>query len=669
MSISWTLKRLRAMGIAEIVHRLRSWLAQWVESARISRSWQPNPGFAVGHGTALFPEIDGWRDAWHRHFELGDEKLDALVDGKIDLFSYQSLDVGQPVDWHRDPLTGQVSPLVYGKTLNYRDSSQVGDIKVLWELGRHQHLVALATGWVVCGKPEYRDSVTEQIEQWVEANPFGLGVHWCSSLEVGLRLISWALVHNLLILGGDSRGLFSAVRDSERLGTAIYQQARFIRHHLSLHSSANNHLIGELTGLWVATQSFDLGLPGKKWGDFAQRELENQARLQTHPDGVNKEQAIYYHLEVLDYLLFTWLVGERVQRPYSQEFRDLILRMSEFLRDVSLEERGPPQIGDADDGFVTRFEPGWPEQPYAAVQDAVAAVFQGGKLPYSRKRSQKAFWYALVLEKLPDLPSPADRSCQRTYPVLYKQGGYAILGDDRFHLVFDAGPLGYPSIAAHGHADALSFCLALDGEWWIVDPGTYAYHRETEWRDYFRSTAAHNTLVLNEQNQSAIGGPFLWLQKAHGKFEDFGKTIDGNQYVTGAHDGYREMGATHRRSINYDTAARTWEILDQIDYQRAATINRASVFFHFAPGVTLDIENQICRASRTDLAAGLQMTLDPDCHWAIFTGSINPVRGWYSPSLGQKVPAPVLVGTHKNSAPTNISTNIKICDPSDRLRT
>ena len=666
MSISWKLKRLRAMDGIEILYRSRCWISQRLESLRISFSWCPDTDDVVGPGVTLFPDSDGWRTAWLADFALDDEKLSALSDGQIDLFSYQSLDIGRPVNWHRDPLSGTQSPLSYGKTLDYRDSSQVGNVKVLWELGRHQHLIALASAFSVTGETKYRNTVTEQIEHWIEANPFGLGIHWCSSLEVALRLISWTVIHNLFKLGGEEKGLFSAVKNPDKLGKAIYQQAWFIRHHLSLYSSANNHLIGELTGLWAATQLFDLGTNGRQWGQFARHELEKQAGLQVHTDGVGKEQAIYYHLWVLEYLLFAWLVGERAGSPFSGDFRDRILRMSRFLRDISLEKRGPPQIGDSDDGFVTRFEPTWPDQPYDAVQDAIAAIFQKDATESNQRRSQKTFWYALISGRSPLHTRLAGTHYERKYPILYEQGGYAILGDDRVHLVFDAGPLGYPSIAAHGHADALSFCLAIDGDWWIVDPGTYAYHSATQWRDYFRGTAAHNTLVLNGLDQSTIGGPFLWLARAHANVEDFGESDDGVQLVKGKHDGYRGLGAIHRRTITYRRKQQQLLVVDQIDCQEVQKIQSVAAFFHFAPGVVLDLANQSCVASTAETGPGLRFVLDSDFDWLVVAGDTDPIQGWYSPRLGQKEPAAVLVGRNRNTATTGVKTRIEIIAPDDQ---
>ena len=223
--------------------------------------------------------------------------------GRINFFGHDALDVGMPVAWHRDPVTRTEAPREFGKSINYRDDRLVGNIKFTWELGRHQHLVPLAVAYAVSGDTKYRKAVIDQVDGWIDDNPYAIGIHWCSALEVSLRLVSWALVHSLLVLRDGEQGLFASVRDPERLGTSIYQQAWFVRHFLSRYSSANNHLIGELCGLWVACQTFDLGEQGDEWGIFAREELEREARLQVHADGVNREQAAYYHLWVLEYFL------------------------------------------------------------------------------------------------------------------------------------------------------------------------------------------------------------------------------------------------------------------------------------------------------------------------------------------------------------------------------
>jgi hypothetical protein len=652
--ISWLINRLRLMSVPEVVFRIRrSFIQQW-ERRRVAAGWRPLPDKLVAPGCALFGDDVELPEKWNKNFQLNFSQLDDCLAGRINFFGHESLDVGNPVVWNRDPVTGIEAPGTYGKDLNYRDDHLVGNVKFTWELGRHQHLVPLAVAYVASGDIRYRQAVVEQIDSWIEQNPFGVGIHWCTSLEVSLRLISWAMVHSLLVLKDGKSGLFASTRDSKRLGESIYQQAYFVRHFLSRYSSANNHLIGELAGLWVACQVFDLGDEGQAWSEFAHQELEYESRQQVHEDGVNKEQAFYYHLWVLEYLLFVRMVAVRSGRDFSDEFTRRIMAMARFLEDVSPDGGEPPQVGDADDGFVTRFEPEWPESPYRELLDAVTGVFNGADVA----GGQKAFWYRAMMPV--DGGGRPGLDWRRSYPVSYPQGGYVVIGGAGCHVVFDAGPLGYLGIAAHGHADALSFCLAVDGEWWLVDPGTYAYHSAPEWRSFFRGTAAHNTIRVNREDQSQIAGPFMWLRKANAWIDDLSE-VGNIQKVSAHHDGYDSLGVVHRRELQFSESEGQLDVIDRLqggDEQKKF----AEIYYHFAPEV--DIKPGPVDHCWTATWEGRQKRLliytDPCWNYAVVKGGTNPVAGWYSPALEEKIPSNTLRGEAPWSASLTSTTKIVI---------
>jgi hypothetical protein len=651
----WKFNRLRAMNFREVMHRVTSLTGQKIERIAIAGGWAPKPARLVKPWLSLFLPQEGWLSTWRQYYKLEQAQLDDLLQGKIGFFGHTPLDVGVPVNWHRDPLTGIEAPLSFGKELNYRDDRLVGNVKILWELGRHQHLIPLAAAYACTGEMRYRDAVVAQIESWIDDNPYGLGIHWCSALESALRLISWAVVHSLLVLRDGEGGLFSAVTAPEKLGHAIYRQTWFVRHFLSRYSSANNHLIGELTGLWVACCVFDMGKQGENWAETAQLELEREAMLQVYPDGVNKEQACYYHLWVLEYFLFAWIVGLRSKRVFSETFGERVLSMAGFLHAITPTGGVPPQIGDADDGFVTRFNVDWPEDAYRDILAAVEAVFENRVL--STPLPQKAFWYTFCSGKMQELTDRTAAFCN-IYPAFFQEGGYAVLGTGAIHVVFDAGPLGYPSIAAHGHADALNVCLALDGAWWLVDPGTYAYHSDHGWRDYFRGTSAHNTLQIDGCNQSEIGGPFLWLQHAHARLVGTGVDAHGMQWAVGEHDGYKKLCGIHSRRVELDDLGGEVTISDEVqgDGEHELTIH-----FHLAPDIELvsGAQNGTWQATKSGSKRRMLVVVDNKAwRWEVLCGSESPKLGWFSPALGMKVPACTLRGVWRGRLPARVVTKI-----------
>jgi len=614
--------------------------------------WRPRARRVEVRATLFGSVVPNWRELWKQRFSLDREALDSLLAGRLQLFGLGWLVVGNPPSWHQDPSSGRSAPLEYGKSIDYRNASRIGDIKLIWELNRHQHLVPLAVAWAIDQDERYRETLVRQLESWVSSNPFGHGVNWCSSLEVALRGISWAIMHGLLALGGDARGLFGLTSNPAALKESLYDHAWFIRHNLSRYSSANNHLIGELVGLWALCTLFDFGERGDAWRTFARRMLEREVRLQTHADGVNREQAFHYQLEILEYLLFTTAVARATGEEPPGNLAQHIERMTQFLCDVAAPGGTLPRVGDSDDAAVVRFSLRPSDDPYREML-ATEAVLRAGGVAHTT--CEKAFWFGAMAGSRVN-GTPAGRSAN-PYPRIYRDGGYAILGGRRLHLLFDAGPLGYLSLAAHGHADALSICMAVDDGWWLVDPGTFAYHDNPAWRSYFRGTAAHNTIVVDGGDQSVSAGPFLWHSHARATLGSAEVLPDGTQRVEGSHDGYRRFGVTHRRRVSLEVADDRVLLADELSGHGEHEI---SMSFHLAPGLDVRVSDDGWLVS--DRRTALLIQTDDRLDWRIHRGETDPVRGWYSAALGHKEPACELRGTWRGRLPLELRTCIA-CSP------
>lgn len=642
------------MGFTEIAYRVLQLLYQKAEAGLLATGWRPSVTTSGDGDKPIFTTCEkDIASRWHDQFEWNPEKLDKLAHGRIDLFSHKDLDLGNSIDWLTEPVNGVKSPCSYGKQINYRKQQQVGDIKIIWELGRQQHLVPLAIGYLLSGKAIYKETIRTHISSWADMCPFGYTVHWCSSLEVALRIISWSIVHGLLILSGEKRGLFSLVADEKRMRDIIYQHAWFIRHHLSLYSSANNHLIGELTGLWTVCSVFDLGPRGRKWAEFASRFLEEEAEKQVHPDGVDKEQAIYYHCWVLEYFMFADLVSIQVGHQFTERFRCTIDNMACFLKALMPGDGVPPQIGDADDGFVVRYSITGDDDPFRDLLSSYDIINKGAE-----RITEKSFWYALLAGKGSAAIPTENNEKTDCPPYHFGDGGYAVLGDDTVRIVFDAGPLGYTGIAAHGHADALSVCMAVEGDWWLVDPGTYTYHDNPEWRNYFRSTAAHNTVVVDDADQSKIGGDFLWLRHANARF--LCQSTDTElQSATGTHDGYGRFGVIHERQVEYHLTARRLVVTDRF---KGAGTHDLCWYWHLHPDIYSELDqgsgSWVLVHRKKD--AKVTVSTERDVHPEIIKGALNPILGWYSPKLGSKAPAEVLVYRTRMKLPCEVTSSFTV---------
>lgn len=588
------------------------------------------------------------------------DAADEILQGRLQVFALNHV-FGLIPQWNQDPKTGTVAPLTFSKTLNYRNAALVGDIKYLWEPNRHLHLVTLAQAYQLNGNRCYLDGLRGQLESWFEQCPYLKGPNWTSSLELAVRLINWSITWQLI--GGLSSVAFSGDEGQKfqnRWLGAIYKHMNFIRGHFSRFSSANNHLIGEAAGLFIGAVTWPYWRQSQDWAAEAQKILEREALLQNAPDGVNREQAVSYQQFVLDFLLIAALAGQANGWDFSRVYWKRIEGMLEFLASI-MDVRGHvPMIGDADDGYVTRLSQERGFCPYRSLLATGAVLF--GRDDFKAKAGaldDKTRWL-LGARAEPDFlalrKNPGALPVRRVFP----EGGYYILGCDfederEIKLIIDAGPLGYLSLAAHGHADALALSLSVGGREFLIDPGTYAYHTQKAWRDYFRGTSAHNTVVVDGENQSVIGGNFLWLRKANIACElwETGSKLD---HFVGSHDGYRRLGdpVVHRREILLEKAGRRIVVTDTLD---CAGQHRAECRWHFSEACEVWLEGKVLYARNSGSVVSLRLA-DPALKFEIHNGEEDPPGGWVSRSFDIKIPTVTAVVPFKVQGRTTLITEI-----------
>jgi hypothetical protein len=225
----------------------------------------------------------------------------------------------------------------------------------------------------------------------------------------------------------------------------------------------------------------------------------------------------------------------------------------------------------------------------------------------------------------------------------------------------DGGPHGYLSIAAHAHADALSVEVRYGGVDVLADPGTYCYHGEPEWRSYFRSTIAHNTVELDGRNQSSEGGPFLWLRHANASEIDVQDIGDAAEW-TAEHDGYLVLNPSsrHRRTVRLDRASRSVDIVDEI--RGGPHVIRLA--FHLGPDIEAEIDGAcaVLRWPHASVPGAARLELPEPLRWSLHRGESAPILGWYSSGLGRRVPAVTLIGRGRSAPDEPFITRLEFLD-------
>ncbi len=662
--LRWKINRLRTMGWAEVASRVSHAVQARLEARGIGLVREvPVPTAAAGQRwIAVAPPVAPADAA--ACLAAAEE----ILAGRFNIFALHGAALGFPPQWLRDPRTGTLAPLTFGKALNYRDQRIVGDIKYLWEPSRHLELVTLAQAWHLSGEARFAVAVRTLLESWFADNPYPLGPHWTSSLEHAVRLVNWSVAWQILETpprsgAGPAGPVFAGAQGQafrRRWLEEVYRHCHFIAGHFSQHSSANNHLLGEYMGLHIAAITWPCWPASARWQALAHSGFEREALLQNGADGVNREQGIWYHHEVADMMLLCGLAARAAGSDFGASYWQRLEAMLGFLRAMMSSSGQVPMIGDSDDAVMVRFSVAPAFDPYRSLLASGAAIF--GRADFAAKAGPfdgKSRWLLgaageAAFDRLRAAPSPP-RDANPAAGRAFEQGGYWILGDAldtprEVRLVADAGPLGYLSIAAHGHADALAFTLGVAGRELLIDPGTYAYHTHPRWRDYFKGTSAHNTVRIDGEDQSVSGGNFMWLRHAQARclHVAFGPARDEWRAT---HDGYQRLAdpVTHTREIVFDKARGEIRVSDEIACNGE---HEVEVFWHFSERCSVRLADGAVVASNDGVSVSLQM---PGSGWqaGLVSGREEPPLGWISRSFDEKVPTFTAVwfgrvaGTHK----------------------
>ena len=653
--LAWHAARLRAMTPAEIAWRGAQLARGAWERGRAGR--EPWPAPAGRRGDELRSALAGslrplvppaaWAAALATEFPAAHARLRdrarAAQAGRVTLFAREH-EVGERPDWRADP--GPVA------------GAAGFSVRRVWELNRHHHLAETALwAWAARDRDAGR-FVVAQLLGWCEANPPLAGVNWSSSLELAIRTLAWAEILALLLDAGEPALTDAAL---EHVAGAWARQAEHVRAHDSRYSSANNHRIGEAAGVAVAGLALPFHPRAADWREWGLRTLERELAAQIAPDGSGREQAFAYQRFVLDFAVLVCVLARGHGRDFAPATHARLRAAAGFLAAVTRTDGQPFAVGDDDEGRAFALGESHAERTSATLE-SLGWLYD--EPAWRRGAYPRARW--LGLAQGDGAAATADDAAAESLSVeTYPDGGYALVTAGRGpfapRLLFDAGPLGYGALAAHGHADALALCLWA-GEDLLVDPGTGSYGGDPEWREALRGTRAHNTCEVDGRDQSERRGPFLWGRKARAELL-VARGADPFFLLAGRHDGYARGGvAAVRRTV---AGCRLPEglalvVLDEVD---GSGEHRVRVPWHLGAG----------EPARLDEPGGAAWEVRyPGGAWlralvvSLPTGSsggprLESARGgewpggaWYAPRFEERAPEGLIAASVAAAAPVGL---------------
>jgi uncharacterized heparinase superfamily protein len=573
-------------------------------------------------------------------------RANKAIDGHYDLLGYTDLRFGEgaSVDWQFDPVHGRRPPREFWSDVPFL-SPESGDHKIIWELNRHQHWLALGRAYWLTGDCRYKRTALAQLASWLDTNPPLVGVNWSSMLELAFRSISWVWALNFFAEPQSADAPWSV-----DLLLALDRQLEHIEQHLSYYFSPNTHLLGEALALYVGGVALPQLAASRRRSVLGRRILVEEIARQIGADGGHCERSAHYHRYALDFYLMALVVARLTDDPATTSFSVAVSRLAEAARLLADDAGRLPHFGDDDGGAAFPIA----GRALDDVTDSleVASVLVGRPELRVGEPTEEAMWllgdqrFAQGLNALRRLsPSEAPASAHLAdtgYCVSRTEGGA--------HLVLDAGPHGFQN-AGHAHADALSLTLTVRNRPLLIDPGTHCYTVEPRLRDRMRSTALHNTLTLDGRSASVPAGPFSWAHSANGHVRRWRKNRRFD-YVDASHDGYAPL--EHRRRV----FVLHHDLIVVADVIRGGGTRRADAHWHLDPRWAVDVDGGSATATLQD--EEVQMVF-PLGNVERFVADSETGLGWHAPVYGRLEPATTLRITQIATAPLWVLSVFGLC--------
>lgn len=528
--LQWYINRLRAMNLQEVAWRLQQKRLERIERQHFGQNavrvdaeiWNKELVHLQFHGEAFGINLDN---------------TDYTIDTNPRLLHGPDFD-----KW----------PDTFSYSLDYKQRDDLGDARTCWEKHRHFQYALLAKAYHATGEKRYYTELEQKQEDWCVRCPFLHGIAWTSVMEVAIRSINWMLA---MVFCKEGKLV-------EKMRIGVINMTDYIVNHYSRFSSANNHLLVEAAAIGVAGYAFDY-LP---WKQLAIGLLSDELSNQNYADGVNKELSLHYQTFGMEAYCLLARVMQVNGTSIPAEWLNMLDKQGEYVSHAVWREQTPMEFGDDDEGKIVDLQGGAWSHPNYILQ--FCSLITGKRYHSFRETAENICWFYKKEEitRIKSLPL-----YDNTQSHCFHVGGNTFLRDasDRILIGIDHAALGFGQIAAHGHADALSLQMMVDGKVVLADPGTYIYHCDLPMRNAFRKTINHNTFCLldaqnNPIDQSQMLGAFLWGKRAVCTLEYWSSDTE-RDFLTASHDGYKPI--IHQRCVEFfgkDTNHPTLRIKDSL---------------------------------------------------------------------------------------------------------
>lgn len=580
------------------------------------------------------PEVFKWKKNPVKYDE-GFFKKNISPDFDFKTFKFYAVtikDVTTINNWRKDFKNNIISPVKPINKINNQNFEKSGDIRYVATISRLHHIPMILAAGLSGNIEDAASIVTKQLHEWKSQNPFLKSINWKNGLEAGVRITNLIYARKIFSL----YSIGSAKESFKIIDELAYYHFYFLINHLSLYSSANNHLLFELMGIFIIASNYDFN-ESEYWKRKSFNWLLKELLKQTHNDGFTKEQSSHYHAEVMNIYALVFAEAQKNGIQIPETATDRFNKMGEALFYLLSNEEELMSIGDSDEGQIL-----FPyfNKNFSLKNSLLKDVYILTNKSFFKNKIAAGYFDLrnyIIWEK--EFNNHSEEIYYKPKQQFFKDSGYLFLSFSPVKILFDVGDIGLGKLAAHGHADALQVLLSINNEPFLVDSGTYQYHSKFDkWRFYFRSTLAHNTISVNKASQAKDGGRMIWNTKPEVHVENY-ENKNGVVTCTAFHDGFikQGIGVKHTRTITYYKNEQKLIIEDNLSGKKKFTVYFS---LHFAPHLHVEYKNDtVILNGRT---AGIQLKNPLFNSARLLKGNKENLGGWYSPSFDVLKPTTTL---------------------------
>jgi hypothetical protein len=536
-----------------------------------------------------------------------------------------------PLDWSLDPIAKRRFPTGF-KHADWTPRMRPGnaDIKWPWEIGRCQHWVTLGQAYRFTGNERYAAEIVNEHQDFLDANPIGIGMQFLCTMDVAIRALNWVMAFELVRASPSFDGAAAL-----RAYRSLFDHGDFIVNNLeNKYEVTSNHFLSNVVGLYGVALVFRDLPQGAAWLKQCREWVEQEMRVQVLEDGADYESSVPYHRLVAELFLSAARIAQLEGTALSPGYLARLRQMTEFHFATARPDGLMPQVGDADDGRLHIFTDygTWQPQDGRHLAGAAAAVL--GDRQWMAAGGGDALWESAWWGAPIDGMAVANAQVPPPTARLFPHAGIAVSRDQGLYLLVTNARVGTAGFGNHKHNDLLSFEYHDQHTPLIIDAGSYLYTSDPDARNRFRSTAIHNTVMIDGVEQNDLRPDYLFrlFETSSVEHVRFGKESGEDVYV-GRHTGYERLASkvTHEREFRLTTASGRLSITDRL---RGAGRHALRWHFHLAPGVEVEAGGEGRSLLR---AGGKEWSLTVPNNLAIAVSG-----AWYSPSFGVRVPCQAL---------------------------